>query len=430
MGRRFDVVIVGAGHAGAQAAVALRQRGFTGSVALIGEEAEFPYERPPLSKEYLSGEKSFDRIKIRPEKFWSEKSIDLLLGQRVDVVQPEDRTILLADGTPIGFGKLIWATGGNPRRLSCAGNDLAGVHSVRNRADVDRMMGELPDVERVVVIGGGYIGLESAAVLSKLGKSVVVIEALDRVLARVAGEPLSRFYEAHHRAHGVDVRLNTAVDCIEGSDGKVSGVKLSDGEVVRADLIIVGIGIIPAVDALLGAGAAGGNGVAVDSYCRTSLADILAIGDCALHANDFAEGREIRLESVQNANDQAVVAALTILDMPAPYQAVPWFWSHQYELKLQTVGLSIGHDDMVVRGNLETGSFSIIYLRDGAVIAIDAVNAVRDYVQGKALVAGAVRADRAALSDMSIPLKTLATMPAEWRPNRMAYPARGVTFAA
>ena len=247
---------------------------------------------------------------------------------------------------------------------------------MRTRADADRMMAELPGVTDAVVIGGGYIGLEAAAVLAKFGKKVVLLEALDRVLARVAGPDLSRFYEAEHRAHGVDVRLGVAVDCIVGEDGRATGVRLADGSVIPAQLVIVGIGIIPAVEPLLAAGAVGGNGVAVDAQCRTSLPDIFAIGDCALHANGFADDADIRLESVQNANDQANVVARTIAGQDAAYHAVPWFWSNQYDLKLQTVGLSIGHDATVLRGDPAARSFSIIYLKAGRVIALDCVNSV------------------------------------------------------
>jgi 3-phenylpropionate/trans-cinnamate dioxygenase ferredoxin reductase subunit len=233
------------------------------------------------------------------------------------------------------------------------------VHTVRTRADADRMLAGVDGVEQVVVIGGGYIGLEAAAALAKFGKKVVLLEALDRVMARVAGEDLSHFYEAEHRAHGVDLRLGAAVECIEG-EGKVTGVRMKDGEVIPAQMVVVGIGIIPAVEPLIAAGAEGGNGVAVDHQCRTSLPDIFAIGDCALHANEFADGMPIRLESVQNANDQATLVAKTIMGQELAYDAVPWFWSNRYDLKLQTVGLSTGHDATVLRGDPATRSFSVI----------------------------------------------------------------------
>lgn len=402
----YDVLVVGAGHGGAQAAVALRQNKFEGSIAVVGDEPELPYERPPLSKEYFSGEKTFDRILIRPATFWEERKVDMLLGKRVASVDPAAHQVTLTDGSTIGYGKMIWATGGAPRRLTCGGHDLVGVHGVRTREDADRMLSELDRTTNVVVIGGGYIGLEAAAVLSKFGKKVTVLEALDRVLARVAGEALSRFYEAEHRAHGVDVQLNAKVDCIVG-EGRVTGVRMADGSVLPADMVIVGIGIIPAVEPLIEAGAAGGNGVDVDEYCRTSLPDIYAIGDCAMHTNNFADGARIRLESVQNANDQANVAAKDILGIAEPYHAVPWFWSNQYDLRLQTMGLSLGYDETVLRGDPANRSFSVVYLKNGKVLALDCVNAVKDYVQGKALVVGGHSPDKAALANPETPLKSL-----------------------
>jgi 3-phenylpropionate/trans-cinnamate dioxygenase ferredoxin reductase subunit len=402
----YDIVIVGTGHAGAQAAIALRQEGFGGTIALIGEEAFPPYERPPLSKDYLAGDKPFERLLIRPERFWAERDVVLRLGERIVAVDAEARCVTSDAGAVIGYDRLIWAAGGHARRLSCEGHDLVGVHSVRTRADVDRLIAELPEVRQVVVIGGGYIGLEAAAVLTKFGKAVTIVEAQDRVLARVAGEALSRFYEAEHRAHGITVRLNDSVTCIEG-EGRVTGVRLADGTVLPAQMAIVGIGIIPAVAPLIAAGAAGDNGVLVDAQGRTSLAHVFAIGDCAAHANDFADGAVIRLESVQNANDQATVVARTIVGRDVAYHAVPWFWSNQYDLKLQTVGLSIGHDRAILRGDPATRSFSIVYLRQGRVVALDCVNAMRDFVQGKALVAGAAMITGEALADTARPLKTL-----------------------
>ncbi|MEZ5749654.1 MAG: FAD-dependent oxidoreductase [Caenibius sp.] len=349
---KADVVIVGAGHGGAQAAIALRQNGFEGSILMIGRDADIPYERPPLSKEYLAREKEFERICIRPAKFWDDKQVGMMLGSTVTEVDPGAHKLTLADGSTVEYGKLIWATGGDPRRLSCAGADLAGVHGVRDRADADRMMAELDaGAKNVVVIGGGYIGLEAAAVLTKFGCNVVLLEALPRVLARVAGEELSSFYQNEHLSKGVDLRLEVQVDCLVGNDGKVTGVKLVDGQVLPADMVVVGIGIVPAVGPLIAAGAAGGNGVDVDEFCRTSLPDIYAIGDCAAHANAFAEGAVIRLESVQNANDMATTAAKDITGKGEPYHALPWFWSNQYDLKLQTAGLSIGHDTTALRGD-------------------------------------------------------------------------------
>lgn len=402
----FDIVIVGGGHAGAQAAIALRQAKYEGSIAIISDEADYPYERPPLSKEYFAGEKPLERLLIRPVAFWAERAIMMLLGTRVVAVDPQDRSITTADDRRIGYGKLIWATGGNPRMLPIPGAQLAGVQGVRTRADADMMIAGSARAEQIVVIGGGYIGLEAAAVLNKAGKRVVLLEALDRVLARVAGEELSRFFEQEHRAHGVDVRLGVTVEALEGED-HVTGVRLGDGEIIPADMVIVGIGIVPAVAPLLTAGAAGGNGIDVDEFCRTSLPDIYAIGDCAAHANAFARGAVIRLESVQNANDMATTASRHIMGDVQPYRAVPWFWSNQYDLRLQTVGLSAGHDATVLRGDPAERSFAVIYLKDGAVIALDCVNATRDYAQGRALVTAGAVIDPALLADRSIALKDM-----------------------
>jgi 3-phenylpropionate/trans-cinnamate dioxygenase ferredoxin reductase subunit len=379
----YEVLIVGAGHGGAQAAIALRQLGFEGTVAIAGAEPDPPYERPPLSKDYLAGEKEYQRLLIRPPAFWAERGVALLPGRTVTAVDAGAHRIACADGSELAYGKLVWAAGGVPRRLP------GGGHVIRSRADVDRLIAELPRARRVSIVGGGYIGLEAAAVLSKLGKEVVLLEALDRVLARVAGEPLSRFFETEHRARGVEIRLNAG------------------SEAVAADLTIVAIGIDPAAGPLLAAGAAGGNGVDVDEHCRTSLADVYAVGDCAAHVNRFAGGARIRLESVQNAHDQATVAARHISGRPQPYDAIPWFWSNQYDLRLQTVGLLHGHDDLVVRGDPARRSFSIVYLREGRVVALDCVNAVKDYAQGRKLILDGRVLDKARLADASLPLKEL-----------------------
>ena len=404
----YDVVIVGGGHAGAQAAIALRQEKFGGSIALLTAEADAPYERPPLSKDYLSGNRPFDRILIRPESFWRDRSIALRTDTRVVAVDPAARRVTTATGEEIGYGELIWAAGGDARRIACPGHDLAGVHSVRSRADVDRLVAELPAVRDVVVIGGGYIGLEAAAVLTKAGKAVTLVEAQDRVLARVAGVDLSRFYEAEHRAHGVTLRLDESVSCLEG-EARVSGVRLGDGTLLPAQMVIVGIGIVPAVAPLLAAGVApaAAGGVLVDEQCRTNVAAIRAIGDCAAHRNAFADGAVIRLESVQNATDQAAVAARAIVGRDVAYHAVPWFWSDQYDLKLQTVGLSTGHDRTVLRGDPAMRSFAIIYLREGRVVALDCVNAMKDFVQGRALVTAGAIIPPEHLADPSRPLKSL-----------------------
>jgi 3-phenylpropionate/trans-cinnamate dioxygenase ferredoxin reductase subunit len=404
------VVIVGAGLGGATAAIQLRQLGYDGSIALVGREDEPPYERPPLSKDYLLGEKPFERLLLRPEAFWADKQIEMILGAEAVSVDPAAHEVRLQDGRVLGYEHLVWAAGGSPRLLSCPGAELAGVHAVRDRADVDRILAELPEVERVAVVGGGYIGLEAAAALTKLGKQVSLFEVLPRVLARVAGEEISAFYQAEHRAHGVDLRCGVGVVAIEGaagSGGRVSGVRLTDESLLECQMVIVGIGIVPAVGPLLAAGAAGGNGVDVDGQCRTTLPDVFAIGDCAAHANRFAGGQVMWVESVQNANDQAAVAARTIMGIEADYHATPWFWSNQYDLRLQTVGIGAGHDATVLRGDPATRSFSVVYLKAGKVIALDCVNMVKDYVQGRKLVEAGVTVSAEDLTDTSRPLKEL-----------------------
>ena len=403
-----DIVIVGSGHGGAQAAIALRQQWFAGSILMIGRDANPPYERPPLSKEYLAGEKPFERIMIRTEAFWTEKGVTLRLGTSVTKVDPQARELTVSGGETVGYGTLIWAAGGDARRLSCPGADLGGIHTVRDRADVDRLRSELEaGSTKAVVIGGGYIGLEAAAVLRKLGCEVVLLEAQDRVLSRVAGEDLSLFYEAEHRSHGVDLRTGTSVEAIEGDGDRVTGVRIEGGETIECDIVVVGIGIVPSVGPLILAGASGANGVDVDDTCRTSLPDIYAIGDCAAHANHFANGAVIRLESVQNAHDMAATAARAICGDPQPYRACPWLWSNQYDLRLQTVGLSAGHDATVLRGNPAERSFSVVYLREGRVIALDCVNRTKDYAQGRKLVEARAVIEPEVLLDADKPLKEM-----------------------
>ncbi|MEO1252545.1 MAG: FAD-dependent oxidoreductase [Pseudomonadota bacterium] len=405
---KYDVIIIGGGHGGAQCAASLRQFGFDGSIALISAEGVPPYERPPLSKEYFAGDKSFERILLRPAAFYAEKRIDLRLGETVVDINPENHSITTDIGDVYQYGKLVWAAGGAPRNLPVPGAALEGVHVVRDKAGVDALISDAKDATRIVVIGGGYIGLEAAAVLRKAGKTVTVLEAQPRVLARVAGETLSRFFEEEHRRQGVNIRLNVQIEAITG-DARATGVLLADGEEIAADLVIVGIGIDPAIGPLRAAEAACPNGALVDSYCRTSLPDTYAIGDCAAHENAFAGGAVIRLESVQNANDQARTVAKHICGKEEPYAAVPWFWSNQYDLRLQTVGVSAGHDDALLRGDPEARSFSVIYLKDGRVIALDSVNAPADYMAGRLLVTKGAAPDASALCDPATPLKDLAT---------------------
>ena len=403
-----EVVIVGSGHGGAQAAIALRQAGHEGAILMLSRDRTPPYERPPLSKDYLAGEKPLERILIRPEPFWAERGIGLRLGTNVAEVDWQAHEIVTGDGARIGYRKLIWAGGGDARRLSCPGGDLAGIHTVRHRTDVDTLRAELDaGARRVVVVGGGYIGLEAAAVLRKLGCGVTLLEVQPRLLGRVAGETLSGFFLEEHRRQGIDVRLGTGVERIEGADGRVTAVVTDSDETIPAEIVIVGIGIVAAVGPLIAAGASGSNGVDVDEFCRTTLDDIYAIGDCAAHANPYADNAIIRLESVQNAHDMAVCAARGIMGDEQAYDALPWFWSNQYDLRLQTVGLSLGHDAEVIRGSVEERSFAVVYLREGRAIALDCVNRTRDYAQGRKLVEARAQVAPELLADSEVALKDM-----------------------
>lgn len=407
-----DVLIVGAGQAGAHAALFLRQQKYAGSILVVGEEPDFPYERPALSKDYLSGEKPFAKMLLRPEEFWTEKNVAFLRDERVERVAAAAHEVATRSGKTLRYGKLVWAAGGRPRRLPCQDKDIAGVHAIRDRADVDRVKAELEATDEAIVIGAGYIGLEAASVLRKRDKRVTVLEVAPRVLSRVAGEDVARFFEAEHRARGVDLRFGVEVVGIEHEDGRATGVRLATGEILPTRLVIVGIGILPTVEPLRAAGAAGDDGVLVDLHGKTSLPDVYAIGDCAAHPNVHAAGRVVRLESIQNANDQASIAAKSIagtLKENERYDAVPWFWSDQFDLRLQTVGLSLVHDDVVVRGDPASKSFSAVYLRDGKVVALDCINKTKDYMQGKALIASGRVVEKAKLADPEVLLRDLAT---------------------
>ncbi len=404
---KFDTIIVGAGHAGAQTAASLRQQKYEGSIALIGDEPSLPYERPPLSKEYLAGEKEFGRILIKPEAFWQSRNIELFPGTSVVKVDSAEKKIETSIGQVFSYKNLVWATGGRARMLSCPGSDLKGVHVVRAKEHVDAIKGALPHVNDVVIIGGGYIGLEAAAVFRKLGKNVVLLEAADRVLARVAGEEISNFYEQEHRSQGVDIRTNQKLDGFAGKSGRIEGVILEDGGTVRTDMAIVGIGLETSTAPLEAAGANCQNGVIVDEFCRSSLKHVFAVGDCTVFESKYTGGVAMRVESVQNANDQAATVASVIAGNPKPYDALPWFWSNQYDLKLQTAGLNVGFDQTLVRGDMQARSFSVLYLKSGRLIAIDCVNAGRDWIQGKKLIEAGCHPDLSLAADPDIPLKDL-----------------------
>lgn len=400
-----DVLIVGGGHAGAMAAIGLRQKGFTGSVAMVGDETALPYERPPLSKAYLTGALEQNRLYLRKAEFWQERDIDVRLGATVARLNAAEKTATLSTGETLRFNWCILATGGRVRPLPVPGADLPGVHYLRTLADVDGIRDSLKPGARLAVIGGGYIGLEVAASARKLGHEVALIEALDRVLARVTSPVVSRFFEARHRLEGVDVRLDTGVAAIEG-EARVAGVRLASGEVIPADAVVVGIGIIPNCELAIEAGLACDNGIVVDEFCRTANPDIFAIGDVARHPNQYAPG-PVRVESVQNAVDQAKTVVGVITGNPVAYADLPWFWSDQYDIKLQTAGLAIDYDEIIVRGSPEQAPFSACYLRDGKLVAIDCINSIKDFMAAKKLITTGVVLDRARLADPAVALKDL-----------------------
>lgn len=398
------VVVAGAGQAAAQLAQSLRQGGYAGQIVMIGDEPMPPYERPPLSKDYLSGKREAVRLLLRKPEFWAERAVEMRLGRAVTTVDRAGRTVMLEGGEAVAYGTLVWAAGGRPRRLSCPGAALQCVHYVRALADIDRLKADLTEAgRRVVIVGGGYIGLEAAAVLRGMGHCVTILEMQDRLLARVTSPVVSGFLLDLHRRHGVEVRLTTCVVELRGREGRVTGLTLSDGDVIEADLVIVGIGIIPNVEPLREAGVDCPNGVRVDEFCRTADPHVMAIGDCALHPNHHA-GAEIRLESVQNAIDQAKTAAEVILGRPQAYNALPWFWSDQYGVKMQTAGLCAGHDRVVVRGRAGATPFTAAYLRRGRLIALDCLGAPKDFMQGRALLVAGARVDPDMLVDPEVEL--------------------------
>jgi 3-phenylpropionate/trans-cinnamate dioxygenase ferredoxin reductase component len=407
------VCIVGAGHAGGELALALRQQGCTGSIVLIGNEAHAPYQRPPLSKAYLKGECEAASLCLRQQVVYDRSKIELELNVCVARIDPHAKTLSLADGRTIGYTQLALTTGGRARRLDTADALLAeraaNFHYFRTIDDVLKIRARLTAGARLVIVGGGYIGLEVAAAAVSRGVSVTVLEALPRVLARVTAPEMSTFYEQVHREAGVDVRTGIAVTGFEmsASGEEVSGVKCSDGVVVPADVIVAGIGITPNTELALAAGLRVDNGVVVDEYARTSDPCIVAAGDCTNHPNALT-GRRVRLESVPNAVEQARSAAATLVGKQLRHDAVPWFWTDQYDLKMQMVGLSQGYDSIVLRGSMNKRSFTIFYLKDGGIIASDSVNRPQEFMISKRLVAAHSRPDPASLADESTPLKALA----------------------
>jgi 3-phenylpropionate/trans-cinnamate dioxygenase ferredoxin reductase subunit len=379
------VVVIGAGQAAAQLAASLRQGGFAGPVLIVGDEPYLPYQRPPLSKKFLPDPKNPDSLLLRPPAFWQDQGIAIETGRRVGAIDRANRRIVTTNGEEIAYGKLVLATGTSARHLPIPGIDLPGVFSLRTIDDTLRLRPALDAARRVVIIGGGYIGLEAAAVFRGEGRDVVALEAEDRVLKRVTGTAISDFFQTLHGGRGVELRMHARVAAIEG-ESRVSGVVLSDGHRLPADLVLNATGARPNDDLAKAAGIACGDGILVNELARTDDPHIYAIGDCArFHSARY--GRVLRLESVQNAIDQAKAAAAAIVGQPHHYDPVPWFWSDQYDIKLQIAGLADRHDAAAVVGDPVTGRFSVEYRADGKLVAVDAVNDGRAHMMARRKIA-------------------------------------------
>lgn len=399
------LIIVGAGQAAFSTASKLRSLKDDRPITILGVEAHAPYQRPPLSKKYLLGEMSFDRLLLRPDHWYADNNVGLRLSTWVEGIDRAAKQVLLQDGSRLDYDKLVLATGATPRELPHEiGGGLAGVFTVRNKDDADRLAGEMKPGRRLLIIGGGYIGLEAAAVARHLGLEVTLIEMADRILARVAAKETADVIRAVHLMHGVTIREATGLRRLIGGNGKVVGAELSDGSTLDVDMVIVGIGVSPNDGLAARAGLNVRNGIVVDAFGRTSDPDIFAVGDCALQP---WETTEIRLESVQNAVDQGEAVAALLAGGTAPYQPKPWFWSDQYDLKLQIAGLNLGYDETVVRPGLRDGSVSIWYYRQDKLIAVDAINDARAYVAGKKLLETGKTPDKNFLRDAQSDLKQL-----------------------
>ena len=399
------VVIAGAGHAAGQLVASLKQKKFDGQIVLVGDEAYLPYQRPPLSKKFLSGELAAERLYVKPPAFYDDPQIELRLETKITKIDRGNKSLRTENGDDIPYDKLILALGSRVRRLSIDGADLAGVHYLRSIDDVEGIRAEMQNKKNAVIIGAGYIGLEVAAVTRKLGLEVTVIEMADRVMSRVVSPEISDYYQIEHTNQGVKLRLSTGIKAIRGKK-RVQAVETDDGELIPADFVVIGVGIQPNTELAIEAGLQVEDGIVVDDRCQTSDPSVYAVGDCTRHPNAIYD-RQLRLESVHNALEQAKTAVINICGGQSHYSQVPWFWSDQYDLKLQIAGLSTDYDDVIIRGNPADRSFACLYLRDGRLIATDAVNSPKEFVHSKALIAGRKQLDRDRLADADIPLKDL-----------------------
>jgi len=398
-----NIVIIGAGQAGAQAVISLRAEGFTGPITMVGDEAYAPYQRPPLSKAYLMGTFERARLFLKPDSFYRDNDCELIVNTSVTAIDRAAKMVKLSDGRTLPYGQLLIATGTRVRPIQCPGADLSGIFYLRSIADVDMLQAVFHTGKKLAVIGGGFIGLEVAAVAAKHGLEVTVFEAMERVMARAVSKQVSDFFESAHRAAGVTLLTGTGVEGFEGKDS-VTGVR-AGGKVYPADIVLVGIGVHANMEIAAKAGLECKNGIEVDKFCMTSDRAIFAAGDCTFH--EGRDGDWMRLESVQNAIDQAKHAAAAMVGKPKPYNEVPWFWSDQYDLKLQIAGLAKPGDEVVVRGDPVSRKFSVFHLRDGVLAAVESINTPADYLVGRKLIAERAQVAAARLTDTAIPIKNV-----------------------
>jgi 3-phenylpropionate/trans-cinnamate dioxygenase ferredoxin reductase component len=401
------VVIVGAGQAGFQAAASLRKEGYDRRITLLGDEPGLPYQRPPLSKEYMTGDAAAEKVRLRPEAFYEKQRIGLRPGERLERIDPAARRLELASGERLGYEQLVLALGARPRPLRVPGGDLDGVHVLRTLADAEALRAALDEAEHVVVVGGGFIGLEFAAAARKRGAGVTVVETLQRPMARVVSPEISRYFTRRHEAAGATVLLEAGVEALEGQGGKVASVRTADGRSLPADLVVVGVGIEPNTELAEAAGLAVDDGIVVDEYLTTSDPSISAIGDCAAYPSRHA-GDRVRLESVQNAVDHGRCVAARIAGKRAPYASVPWFWSDQHGCKLQIAGLTAGRERAVLSGDVEAGAFSVFCFEGDRLVGVESVNRPADHMAARKLLAGAPAVTPEQAADPSFDLKAHA----------------------
>lgn len=403
--QNLKAVIIGASHAAAQLSVSLRQEGWDGEIIMIGDEPHLPYHRPPLSKTFLSGDKRIQDLLIRPATFYEKQQIQFIHGHVV-AIDRERKILDLADGSRITYDKLALCTGARVRKLDIEGSDLKGIYYVRNAADIEAIQQHIQSAKHAVMIGGGYIGLETAASLRKQEIQVSLLETASRILQRVTAPELSEFYTRIHQAQGVSIYHNMTTTRIVGTT-QVESISCADGKMIPADLVIVGIGVQPNIELAQAAGIEVDNGIVIDAYGRTNDPDIVAAGDCTSHFNTHYQ-RQIRLESVPNANEQAKVAAATLCGKSKPYSALPWFWSDQYDIKLQIAGLNHGYDQLVIRGDLQnSNSFTAFYFKNKQLIAADCINRPLEFMLSKKIINDNIQIDPAQFSDEAIDLKQL-----------------------